>query len=99
MGWKQYVPRVPWSKKPDKPVAPQKVEKPRSWRDTAHPDLLALSDSDFTLRSSMFSKWWYPVESQIGWFGDIQMYATMPQYESWVREHPPAKTDHTAGPA
>lgn len=56
-----------------------------------HPDLRSMDRGDFIRRSHWMSKWWYPSETQIGWFGNAVrdtdggqgMYCTQPQYEAW----------------
>jgi hypothetical protein len=51
-------------------------------KELLHPELRDKSYSYLVLRSSMWSKWWYPKNEQIGWFGDVRMYMTLPQYEA-----------------
>ena len=67
------------------------MEDPAKFPHLFHPELRTQDRTYVVLRSSMWSKWWYPVDQQVGWFGsairDIDggngMYCTLPQFETW----------------
>ena len=69
-----------------------------------HPELRDKTRGYIVQRTSMWSKWWYPVGEQIGWFGSVirdtdgglGMYCTLDQFEAWPHK---VKSDHRAGPA
>ena len=67
------------------------MEDPTRFPHLFHPELRDKSRSYCVLRSSMFSRWWYPFDQQISWYGGLiregggnGMYATPPQAETWT---------------
>lgn len=68
-----------------------------------HPELRDKTHGYIVQRTSMWSKWWYPVDQQIGWFGSAirdtdggnGMYMTLPQFEAWPHR---TASDVTIGP-
>ena len=60
-----------------------------------HPELRKFTRAYTYPRMSWMTKWWYPAEEHIGWFGNLiresganGMYATVQQAQAW-----PAKLD------
>jgi hypothetical protein len=66
---------------------------PTSWRDLAHPELRALDDQTFEIRSSILARIIYrvPMEDWINWYGGMLredgqqgMYMTEAQAAAWT---------------
>lgn len=73
------------------------MDDPAKFPGLFHPELRDKTRTYCVLRSSMWSRWWYPYGQQISWFGGLVrahsdggngMYATAPQAEAW-----PHRTD------
>ena len=69
-----------------------------------HPDLRDKSRAYIVLRSSIFSKWWFPQDEWIAWYGDCiredggnGMYCTSSQYAAWPAKQ--SSNDIKVGPS
>ena len=78
MGWKAPPPpRKPWTSIGTRKIIRQaspEPERPRDWRELAHPDLQLLTDADFRSRSDWLSATVnrVPAEQRIYWFGGMR---------------------------
>lgn len=56
-----------WRYLKGKKAKPIPQDKPRDWRELAHPDLRSMTDGQFSARTSLLTRWWY--SDAISWYG------------------------------
>lgn len=92
MGWTAYQPRVKWTRQAVRNTSMVHTGLPAKPQTLAHPDLQGLSDMEFEIRSSLFSRLinGVPQSQWINWYGGLirpdggnGMYATEALAESW----------------
>lgn len=66
------------------------MDDPKRVPELFHPDLRNVPVSELVLRSSWFTRWYFPQEEQVNWYGDMLrasgapgMYASPAQHAAW----------------